>query len=533
MVIPDLLYNLFGLVAMCVISGFIDIRWSRESVKGTILQGLIFGIIAFLGMLYPYSFVEGIIFDGRSITLSLCTLFFGPLAGLIASFMAISYRFYLAGPGATMGILVIISSFLIGWLFYYLRRTSRIRLGIGWLFSFGVMVHVAMILLMFTLPMQIRKETMKLLTLTILGAYPLITVLAGKILHDQEKQKTSLQKIKEEQQRLKSTIYSINEAVITTDSHGRIQQINPIAESLTGWKELEARGESISKIYRIADYEIPGNKKSLIEKLLTGQITEGCSDQVILLDRAGKSVPVNENVSPIRNDHGQIIGAVLIFRDNSVEKAQLKEFMDSSALFQSAFHSSPVPMALINADNGAFLDVNEMFITESGFSRDHIIGISAVNLMLSTNPVNFRMALDTLRTEGVIKAFPFTIRDNREKNRSCLLSANRISINSQDLFLVSIVDVTGQKEAMKSLSESEQRFREIFDKHSAVKLLIDPETTSILDANQAATEFYGYSREVLLKKRMHEINILPENELLKAIDSIFSEQRVRFEFKHR
>jgi len=533
MIIPELLYNLFGLVAMSVISGFIDARYSRDSMKGVMFQGIIFGAIAVAGMLTPYQYAEGIFFDGRSITLSLCTLFFGPVSGIVASLIAISCRIHLAGSGLLMGVLVITTSYLVGLIFYYLKISSRIRLHVGWLYFFGMTVHLVMFVLMFTLPMSVRSDSMKLLAFTILGVYPLVTILAGKILIDQENRKLSLQNIQEEQQRLKSTIYSINEAVITTDNEGRVQRMNPHAEILTGWNEQDARGESLLKIFTIKNNSLNGSNKNLIEQLLGDQHSEGISDHSILVNKDGRSIPVIKNVAPIRNDRGKMIGAVLIFRDHSNEVARLKEIMDSSALFRSAFHSSPVPMALMNAESGVFLDINEIFLKESGFDREEIIGTNPVPQMLEMNPETFPTVLNTLNNEGKITSYPLSINDKHGKNHCCLLSANRIHITGQDLYLITIIDITGQKEALESLSESEQRFRDIFDKHAAVKLLIDPETKRILDANQAAVDFYGYERELLLQKKMSEINTLPENELDNAIESIFSEQRVRFEFRHK
>ena len=97
MIIVDLIYNLAILVALSVLSGFIDKKVPRAGISGQILQGLLFGSSAVLGMYNPFVLAEGIIFDGRSIVISLCTLFFGPVAGIISALMAIIYRFIIGG----------------------------------------------------------------------------------------------------------------------------------------------------------------------------------------------------------------------------------------------------------------------------------------------------------------------------------------------------------------------------------------------------------------------------------------------------
>src|SRR5690606_37778946 len=124
MIVLDLIYNLSLLVALSVISGFIDARFDRGTTAGQVGQGLLFGVIVLIGMRYPFVFSEGIIFDGRSIVISLCAVFFGPLAGLIASGIGIVYRVYLGGGGALTGVLVISASFLIGWWFHRWRKNA-------------------------------------------------------------------------------------------------------------------------------------------------------------------------------------------------------------------------------------------------------------------------------------------------------------------------------------------------------------------------------------------------------------------------
>ena len=85
MMIVELIHNLALLAALSVLSGFIGARWNKHWA-GPVLQGMLFGSIAIIGMLNPLRMGPGLIFDGRSVVLSLCALFFGPLAGVLAGF---------------------------------------------------------------------------------------------------------------------------------------------------------------------------------------------------------------------------------------------------------------------------------------------------------------------------------------------------------------------------------------------------------------------------------------------------------------
>ena len=84
-----------------------------------------------------------------------------------------------------------------------------------------------------------------------------------------------------------------------------------------------------------------------------------------------------------------------------------------------------------------------------------------------------------------------------------------------------------------NLKTSEQRFRSLFENHNAVQLLMDPGTGRILDANQAAADFYGYSAAQLRGMRTTDINTLPADEIMRRMTQIISRERNAFSFQHR
>jgi PAS domain S-box-containing protein len=90
-----------------------------------------------------------------------------------------------------------------------------------------------------------------------------------------------------------------------------------------------------------------------------------------------------------------------------------------------------------------------------------------------------------------------------------------------------------RKKVEKTLMESEEKFRKIFEDYSAVKLLIDPKTNGILDANKYASEFYGWSIEELKQMKMEQINTLTANEIREEIEKVLTDKKIHFEFRHR
>ncbi|HED37642.1 MAG TPA: PAS domain S-box protein, partial [Ignavibacteria bacterium] len=332
----QLIYNLSVLVALSVLSGFVDSRYSRKTLNGKILQGLLFGTIAIIGMMYPFKFAEGIIFDGRSIVISLGTLFFGPLSGLIALILAIIYRIYLGGGGVLAGTLVISASFLIGYYFYFLRKNGKFKLNKLNLYLFGVIVSAAMIALLLTLPENLIVDVYKTITITVILVYPLITLVIGKILSDQEENINAINKIKLEESLFRTTLYSIGDAVITTNKKGEVQYVNTVAEKLTGWKELEVKGKPLEEVFNILNEDTRKKVENPVHKILRDGAIVGLANHTILISKNGTEIPITDSGAPIINDNNEILGVVLVFRDQTKEREYQRKIQEDAGRLNRA-----------------------------------------------------------------------------------------------------------------------------------------------------------------------------------------------------
>ncbi len=94
-------------------------------------------------------------------------------------------------------------------------------------------------------------------------------------------------------------------------------------------------------------------------------------------------------------------------------------------------------------------------------------------------------------------------------------------------------EIRQQKQAQAKLRESEELFRAVFEQHAAVKLMIDPKTGNIIDANTAAEKFYGWSREKLCSMRIQEINTLPPEQVKEEMERARKAKKIHFNFRHR
>ncbi|HJZ40983.1 MAG TPA: PAS domain S-box protein, partial [Bacteroidales bacterium] len=298
-----------------------------------------------------------IIFDGRSIVISLCALFFGPVSGIITSVMALVYRIILGGSGTVMGSMVIASSFLIGYYFHQ-KRVKPVAYPLTWinLYLFGIWVHAAMLLFVFALPGKFILEAYQAVALTVIGIYPVISLLIGKILPDEENNKVYIDRIRERESLYRTTLYSIGDAVITTDIHGRIRQMNQIAEQLTGWKEIEAENIPIEKVFNSINETDRSKAQSPLDKVLQGGSVDVLSDHTLLISRNGKEVPVADSGSPIRLENGSITGMVLVFRDQTEERRIQRALMESEERYRKLLEMAPAGIALYSENKISFIN---------------------------------------------------------------------------------------------------------------------------------------------------------------------------------
>jgi signal transduction histidine kinase len=213
MILIEIIFNLALLLAYSVVSGFLLTRWKKETRTGIILQGLLFGSAALLGMLNPFVFAPGIIFDGRSVVLSLCTLFFGPVAGFISTFIALIYRIYLGGSGAVMGVSVILASYLIGVLYRYRLSRSGNKISNLNLYVFGLAVSLAMLIMLVLIPSEFRLSVFKISAFSIIIVYPLATLLIGKILNDQQANMQLIKEVSVNEQQFRSLVNNMQQGL--------------------------------------------------------------------------------------------------------------------------------------------------------------------------------------------------------------------------------------------------------------------------------------------------------------------------------
>lgn len=161
-------------------------------------------------------------------------------------------------------------------------------------------------------------------------------------------------KLRQSEQWLSTTLKSIGDAVITTDFDGYITFLNPHAEALTGWRQGEALGQSLSQVFKIIREESGTSLAAAVKRVLAEKIVVHLPPETILYTKNGQSIPLDGTAAPIKDDHNRMIGVVLAFRDITERKRIEQERIEQARL--TAFNRQLQVAAQVSEQINAILE---------------------------------------------------------------------------------------------------------------------------------------------------------------------------------
>src|SRR5262245_1791670 len=129
----------------------------------------------------------------------------------------------------------------------------------------------------------------------------------------------------EGRERLRVTLRSIGDAVITTDLQGRVTDMNGVSEDLTGWTLAEAVGQPLDMVFRIVNEETRRSVENPAMRALHEGAVAGLANHTLLVHVDGSERPIDDSAAPIRDAEGRVAGCVLIFRDVSARRRVERE----------------------------------------------------------------------------------------------------------------------------------------------------------------------------------------------------------------
>ncbi len=146
------------------------------------------------------------------------------------------------------------------------------------------------------------------------------------------------------------TLSSIGDAVITTDTEGRVRFLNPVAESLTGWTPQEAIGQPLDGVFRLVNEDSRQPVESPTVQALREARTVKLASNSVLVARDGRERSISDSAAPIRNDKGEVGGVILVFRDISDRRETERSLAKALTYADDIIDTLREPFVVLDAD---------------------------------------------------------------------------------------------------------------------------------------------------------------------------------------
>jgi PAS domain S-box-containing protein len=290
--------------------------------------------------------------------------------------------------------------------------------------------------------------------------------------------------------RTRSVVDTALDAVISMDSGGRITAWNTRAEAIFGWPAPEVLGRSLAETI-IPPARRDAHQRGLERYLATGEgPVLNRRIEVTALHRDGREFPAELSIAPLRIDGVPHFSAFL--RDITDRKLAEARLQESEERFSKAFHGSNARLAILDASEGRYLDVNEALVQAYGYTREELIGRTSLELGLWEDPRQREEAYRIYEREGRLRDFESKVRTRSGEVRVVLQSGDFVSVGERRCILSVGIDITDRKRVEaellhnyareKELNELKSRFVAMVSHEFRTPLAIITSSAEILDA---------------------------------------------------
>ena len=332
---------------------------------------------------------------------------------------------------------------------------------------------------------------------------------------------------------LRVTLSNIGDAVITSDTHGDVNFLNPVAQSMTGWTQEDAIGKPLGTVFQIINEETRLPAENPATRVLRDGVVVGLANHTLLIAKDGTERPIDDSAAPTLDAAGKVNGVALVFRDVTERKRLEREVQDARVYADNILATLRDPFLVLD-QNLRVVTANHAFYENFHVAADETQDCFVYDLG------NHQWDIPRLRTllEEVLPK-NITFQDFEVEHnfatigpKVMLLNARRMRKpgNNSELILLAIEDITERRHGQLLLEISETRFRRLFEAAHDGILILDAASRKITHVNPFLTDLLDYPAEYFLGKELWEIGFLVDKQSSRAaMQELYERGELRYE----
>ena len=261
---------------------------------------------------------------------------------------------------------------------------------------------------------------------------------------------------------LAAIVEASRDAIWSWTPDGVINSWNGEAQRLFQYAPADIIGRSL---LTLVPEDLQDKARAAILHLQRGGFYE--QHETVRMRKDGTRVPVELTVFPITEGGVSLTGVATICRDITLRKQQEFALRASEERFNKVFKLAPVPLSISSLAEGRYLDVNDVLLETTGYTREEILGHTARELSVFADPADFQRLRNGLASGGPLRALEVALRGKAGEARVNLLAADVIELNGVSCLLAACLDIDERKKREAALQFVDRLSRETMSRSSA------------------------------------------------------------------
>jgi len=325
---------------------------------------------------------------------------------------------------------------------------------------------------------------------------------------DITERKRSEEALRESEENLRATLESIGDAAITTDTEGRITRMNRVAEALTGWTFEEVEGRPVGEVFHIINEETRRSVEDPVARVLAEGVAADFPEHTVLVARDGLERPIADRIAPIRLGDGPVRGVVLVFRDQTEERARLRALEQARRFAAGIVETLHEPVVVLDADLRVIM-ANRAFYATFATTPHETEGRAFFELgdRQWDIPALKDLLGKVLPQNTVVEDFEVEHDLPRIGRRVMRLNAWRLYEESGATrrILLAIEDITARRRSREELEKRERYYRTLMHSLRENVFVIDRDYV-VTDVNDSFLRAAGRTREGVVGRPCYEVS---------------------------